>query len=555
MTERLSRGIFEGRDRAGARSMMKAIGFTDADLEKTQVGVAHSWIETMPCNYNHRELAQHIKRGVREAGGSPQEINTVAISDGVTMGTEGMKTSLVSRELIADSIELVARGHYFDALACLVACDKTTPAAAMALARLDRPGLILYGGSIAPGRFQGRDVSVGDVYEAIGAEAAGRMTRDELREIENFACPGAGACGGQFTANTMSMAMEVIGLSPVGYNSIPALDPTKGDASVAAGKLAMRVWEQDLRPSRILTKQAFLNAVAAVAASGGSTNAALHLPAIAAELDIELTLREIDEVSRRTPLLANLKPGGDFMAVDLHKAGGIAILTLRLIEGGHVDPEQLTVTGRSLGDECDAAIETAGQKVVVPLRQPLKDEGGLVVLYGNLAPEGAVCKITSHTMNAHRGRARVFDREEHAMRAVTEGEIQPGDCVVIRYEGPKGGPGMREMLGVTGAIVGKGWANSVSLVTDGRFSGATNGLMIGHVSPEAAVGGPIAGIRDGDTIVIDVASRSLDVEGVDLQARLAGWTPPKPAYTTGVMAKYAALVGSAATGATTRPKL
>ena len=555
MTERLSRGIFEGRDRAGARSMMKAIGFTDADLEKTQVGVAHSWIETMPCNYNHRELAQHIKAGIREAGGSPQELNTVAISDGVTMGTEGMKTSLVSRELIADSIELVARGHYFDALACLVACDKTTPAAAMALARLDRPGLILYGGSIAPGQFKGRAVSVGDVYEAIGAEAAGRMTRSELKEIEDFACPGAGACGGQFTANTMSMAMEVIGLSPVGYNSIPAQDPGKAAASAAAGGLVMKVWEQDLRPSRILTKRAFLNAVAAVAASGGSTNAALHLPAIAAELGIELTLREIDEVSRRTPLLANLKPGGDFMAVDLHRAGGIAILTMRLIEGGHVDPEQLTVTGRSLGDECDAAIETAGQKVVLPLREPLKDEGGLVVLYGNLAPDGAVCKITGHTMTSHRGRARVFDREEHAMHAVTEGEVQPGDCVVIRYEGPKGGPGMREMLGVTGAIVGKGWAHSVSLVTDGRFSGATNGLMIGHVSPEAAVGGPLAGVRDGDTIVIDVASRSLEVEGVDLQARLTGWTPPKPAYTSGVMAKYAALVGSAATGATTKPTL
>ena len=553
MSELLSRRIFEGKDRAGARAMMKAIGFTDEDLARPQVGVSHSWIETMPCNFNHRELAQHLKTGVRQAGGNPQELNTIAISDGVTMGTPGMRTSLISRELIADSIELVARGHYFDALVCLTACDKTIPAGAMAVARLDRPGVVLYGGSIAAGRFGNTDITVGDVYEAIGAEAGGRITATELKQMEDVACPGAGACGGQFTANTMSMVMEVIGLSPVGYNSIPAMHERKPEASIEAGRLALQVLKHDLRPSKILTKKAFENAIAAVAASGGSTNAALHLPALAAEVGIELTLDDIDRVSRRTPLLADLKPGGRFVAVDLFKAGGIQLLTKRLIEGGYVDGSALTVTGRTLGEEVERVKETPGQEVVRPLDRPIKEEGGLVVLRGNLAPEGSVSKITGHTMTSFKGRARVFDDEDTAFHAVTEGAVGPGDVVVIRYEGPKGAPGMPEMLAVTGAIVGRGWGQQVALVTDGRFSGATNGLMIGHVSPEAARGGPIAGLRDGDSISIDVAARRVEVEGVDLAARLREWKPPEPRYRAGVMAKYAALVGSAAEGAVTRP--
>ena len=551
---RLSRTLFEGKDRAGARSMMKAIGFSDADLEKPQIGVAHSWIETMPCNFNHRELAAHIKAGVRAAGATPQELNTIAISDGVTMGTEGMKTSLISRELIADSIELVARGHYFDGLAILASCDKTNPGGAMALCRLDRPGVVVYAGTILAGEWQGREITLGEVFEAVGAEAAGRITATQLKEIEDRACPGAGACGGQFTANTMSMALELLGLSPVGYNSIPAVDPLKVSASEEIGALVVRVLASDLRPSRILTKRSFENAIAAVAASGGSTNAALHLPAIAHELGIEVTLDDIDRISRRTPLLCDLKPGGRFAAVDLWKAGGIQVLTRELIEGGFVDGEAMTVTGRSLGEEVfDKAHAAAGQEVVRPRSAPLKEEGGLVVLRGNLAPEGSICKITAHTMTSFRGRARCFDREEDAMDAVLEGSVREGDCVVVRYEGPRGGPGMREMLGVTGAIVGRGWAHSVALVTDGRFSGATNGLMVGHVSPEAFVGGPIAALRDGDEIVIDVPSRNLSVEGVDLAARLRDWKPPAPRYTSGAMAKYAAMVGSAAKGAITEP--
>jgi dihydroxy-acid dehydratase len=550
----LSQTLFDGKDRAGARSMMKAIGFSDDDLRKPQIGVSHSWIETMPCNYNHRELAQHIKQGVRAAGATPQELNTIAISDGVTMGTEGMKTSLVSREVIADSIELVARGHYFDGLVCLTSCDKTNPAGAMALARLDRPGVVVYAGTILAGQWREREITLGEVFEAVGAEAAGTITAVELREIEDAACPGAGACGGQFTANTMSMVLEVIGLSPVGFNSIPAVDPAKAPAAEQVGRLAMRVLASDLRPSKILTRRAFENAIAAVAASGGSTNAALHLPAIAAELGIEITLDDIDRISRRTPLLCDLKPGGRFAAVDLWKAGGIQVLTKELIEGGYVDGECLTVTGRKLGEEVfDKARPEPGQEVVRPLSSPLKNEGGLVVLRGNLAPEGSICKITAHTMTGFRGPARVFENEESAMDAVLEGGVKPGDVVVIRYEGPKGGPGMREMLGVTGAIVGRGWGHQVALVTDGRFSGATQGLMVGHVAPEAAAGGPIAALRDGDMIVVDVPTRGLEVEGVDLQARLSEWRPPEPRYRTGVMAKYAAMVGSASRGAITRP--
>jgi dihydroxy-acid dehydratase len=552
MSELPSRTILEGRDRAGARAMLKAIGFTDADLAKPIIGVANTWTETMPCNFGLRTLAEQVKAGIRAAGGTPMEFNTVAISDGVTMGTQGMKASLVSRELIADSIELMGRGHMFDAYVCLVACDKTNPAAAMALARLGRPGVVLYGGSIRPGRFRGRDVSVGDVYEAIGAAAVGKLSDTDLRELEDLACPGAGACGGQFTANTMSMVMEVIGLSPAGFNAIPAEDPAKAAAARAAGRVVMEALDKDLTPQRILTRTAFENATAAVAASGGSTNAVLHLLAMAREVGVPLSIDDIDAVSRRTPLLADLKPGGRFMAVDLYHAGGIGLLTRRLVQARVVDGSALTVTGRSLAEECAAALETDGQEVVMPLERPLKSDGGLVILRGNLAPEGAVVKVTHHTPRSHRGPARVFEREEDAFKAVTSGRIAAGDVVVIRNEGPRGGPGMREMLAVTAAIVGEGLGETVALVTDGRFSGATRGLMIGHVAPEAAVGGAIGALRDGDDIVIDVQARRLEVENVDLVERLAAWRPPAPAYGSGVMAKYAALVGSASEGAITR---
>ncbi len=548
-----SRVLYEGRSRAAARAYLYGTGFSPEDLRNPIVGVSHAWIETMPCNLNHRTLAERVKAGVRQAGGTPMEYNTIAISDGVTMGTEGMKASLVSRELIADSIELVGRGHMFDALVCIVACDKTVPAAAMALARLDRPGMVLYSGSIMPGRFRGRDLAMGEVFEAIGAVAAGFLSEEDLTEMERVACPGAGACGGQFTANTMSMVMETIGLSPVGFNSIPAVDPTKGDAAEQAGARIMDVLARDIRPSQILTRAAFDNAVAAVAASGGSTNAALHLLALAREVGVELTLQDIDRTSRQTPLLCDLLPGGRFTAVDLHRAGGIALLTKRLIDGGFVEGSVLTVTGRSLGDEVEDVTETPGQQVVVALDQPLRDEGGLVVLSGNLAPEGSVVKITAHTLTSHRGPARVFDCEEDAYDAVIGGHITAGDVVVIRYEGPRGGPGMREMLSVTGAILGEGLGDSVALITDGRFSGATNGFMIGHVAPEAAVGGPLAGLRDGDVIRIDVDSRTIEVQDVDIAQRLSDWAPPEARYPSGVFAKYATLVGSASTGATTGP--
>jgi dihydroxy-acid dehydratase len=548
-----SRTLYQGRDRAAARSFLHAIGLTNADINKPFVGVSNVWTETMPCNFGLRDLAVPLKAGIKAAGANPMEFNTIAISDGITMGTEGMKTSLVSREVIADSIELVGRGHMFDAMVTLCACDKTIPASAIALARLDRPGVLLYGGSIMAGMFRGRQVAVGDIYEAIGAAAAGKITDADLAELEAVACPGAGACGGQYTANTMSMVMEVIGLSPVGFNSIPATDPKKHPAAETMGRVVMNALEEDLRPSRILTRRAFDNAIAAVAASGGSTNAVLHLLALAREVGVDLAIDEIDRISRRTPLLCDLKPGGRFAAVELHRAGGIALLTKRLIEGGYIDGDALTVTGRSIGEDSESVTETAGQEVVAPLSRPLRAEGGLVVLRGNLAPDGAVVKITAHTPTSHRGPARVFNREEDAFAAVSAGRIKPGDTVVIRYEGPKGGPGMREMLQVTAAIVGEGLGDSVAMVTDGRFSGATQGLMVGHVAPEAAVGGPLAALQDGDIVEMDVDSRRLNVEGVDVEARLKTWSPPEPHYRKGVLARYALLVGSASEGAMLKP--
>lgn len=550
-TSRLSETLYSGPNRAGARSFLRNIGFSRADLDQPIVGVGHCWTGTMPCNFNHRELAEQVKTGVRGAGGTPMEYNTIAISDGITMGTEGMKASLVSREVIADSLELVARAHYFDGVAFIVACDKTGPGAAMALARLDRPGLILYSGTIQPGCFKGRSVAVGDVYEAVGSVAAGTMSQDELDELEAVACPGAGACGGQYTANTMSMVLEVMGLSPVGFNSIPATDPAKHAAAVRAGEALMRVLASGLRPSSVLQPVAFHNAVAAVAASGGSTNAVLHLLALAHEAHVPLSLSDIERISRRTPLLCDLKPGGRFAAVELHKAGGIAVLTQRLIDGGYVDGDALTMTGETLAEAIAGVTENPEQVVVRALDAPLRNEGGLVILRGNIAPEGAVVKVTEHTMVKHRGPARVFDSEEDAFDAVVAGKISSGDVVVVRYEGPKGGPGMREMLDVTAAIVGRGLIDSVALVTDGRFSGATRGLMIGHVAEEAAVGGPIAAIEDGDLISIDCTAGTLEAEGVNLESRMAKWRAPEPKYTAGVFAKYARLVGSAAEGATT----
>ena len=550
-----SRGITDGRDRAPARSMFKAIGFTDADLSKPLIGVANTWIETMPCNFHLRRLSAKLKEGIRAAGGTPMEFNTIAISDGETMGTEGMRASLVSREVIADSIELVCRGQLFDAVVCVVGCDKTIPAAAMALARLDIPGLVFYGGTIAAGNYRGKDVTIQDVFEAVGANAAGKITDKDLHDLEDVACPGAGACGGQYTANTMSTVMEMIGLSPMGFNSVPAMDAKKDSVAFACGKVILNALEKEIRPHDILTHDAFENAIASVAATGGSTNAVLHLLAIAREAGVDLQIDDFQTVSERTPLLADLKPSGRFVAADMHRAGGVRLLARRLLHGKHLHAAAMTITGLSLKAESESAIETPGQEVIAPLEKPLKKTGGLVILKGNLAPEGCVAKISGHERLEQRGPARVFESEEDAMSAVTSKQIHSGDVVVIRNEGPKGGPGMREMLSVTGALVGEGLGSSVALLTDGRFSGATHGLMAGHVSPEAALGGPIAAVRNGDIIHLDVNQRLLEVEISDevIRQRMKEWKPPQPRYPSGVFAKYAALVSSASQGAITRP--
>ena len=555
--KRHSAALTDGPERAPARAMLKGVGFSDDDLARPLVGVATTWIETMPCNLNQRELAQRVKAGVRAADGTPVEFNTVSVSDGVSMGTEGMRASLVSREVIADSIELVARGHLLDGLVCLVGCDKTIPAAVMALARLDLPGLVLYNGSIAPGRFHGRDVTIQDVFEAVGAHAVGAMSGEELHELEGVACPGAGACGGQFTANTMSTALEFLGISPAGLNGIPALHPAKGDAAEEAGRLAMDLLRRDERPSHVITREALENAIASIAATGGSTNGVLHLLAIARELGLPLALDDFDRIAARTPVVASLKPGGRFVATDVHEAGGVALVARELAKRELVHAGAPNVDGRSLGQIAAAVRERPGQEVVVPIETPLKETGGLAILYGNLAPEGCVVKLAGHERLLHRGPARVFDSEEACFEAVQARGIRAGDVVVIRYEGPAGGPGMREMLHVTAAIVGEGLGDSVALVTDGRFSGATRGLMVGHVSPEAARGGPLAALRDGDTVTVDVEARELRAElsADELNARLRDWAPPPPRYTTGVFAKYAALVSSASEGAVTRSSL
>jgi dihydroxy-acid dehydratase len=551
--KRRSRDLVDGPGRAPARAMLKAVGFTDDDLSRPLVGVANTWIEVMPCNYHLRRLSEKVKAGIREAGGTPIEYNTIAISDGIAMGTEGMKASLISREVIADSIELVARGHLFDAVVALSGCDKTIPGTVMALARLNLPSLMLYGGSIMPGKFQGRDVTIQDVFEAVGKHAAGKMTEAELRDLENHACPGAGACGGQFTANTMAIAFEFLGISPMGFNGVPAMDPRKDEVAFRCGQLVMELLRKDLHPRRIITRKALDNAIAAVATTGGSTNAVLHLLAVAREAGVRLTIDDFDKINRKIPLLADLKPGGRFVAADLYAAGGTTLVAKRLLDAGLLHADQLTVTGRTIGEEARQASETPGQQVVRPLTNPIKPTGGLVILKGNVAPEGCVVKVAGHSMTSFRGRAKVFDREEDAFASVKAGQIRAGDVVVIRYEGPAGGPGMREMLGVTAAIVGAGLGDSVALLTDGRFSGATHGLMAGHVAPEAAKKGPIAAVKTGDIIVFDVPARTLNVELTqkEIKTRLSKWKPPVPRYTTGVMAKYARHVSSASEGAVT----
>ena len=558
--KRHSAALTDGPDRAAARGMLKAIGFTDEDLAKPLVGVGTSWIETMPCNYNHRRLAEHVKAGIRAAGGTPMEFNTISVSDGVSMGTEGMKASLVSREVIADSIELVVRGHLLDGVVCVIGCDKTGPGAAMALGRLDVPGLILYSGTIYPGTLHGqRSATVVSIFEAIGAYRAGKITLDELYEVESLSCPGPGACGGQFTANTMSTVLEFMGLSPAGLNAIPAEDPSKDDAARRAGELVMDLVRGDIRPSRFVTRQSLENAIASVAATGGSTNAVLHLLAIAHEFGIPLDIDEFGAIADRTPIVADMQPGGRFTAADLHDAGGISLIMRELLRRpGLLHGGSPTVDGRTIAEIGAAAVETPVQKVVVSIDRPLKATGGLAILHGSLAPDGCVVKLAGHERRQHRGPARVFDSEQACYQAVRDRKIVAGDVVVIRWEGPVGGPGMQEMLSVTGALVGEGLGDSVALITDGRFSGGTHGLMIGHVAPEAALGGPIAIVQEGDEIVIDVDRKALDldVSAQEVARRLAGWSPRQPNYTGGVMAKYAALVGSASQGAvTTGPRM
>ena len=548
-----SRTIVEGPHRAGARAMYKAVGYGDEALSKPLIGIANTWTEIGPCNYHLRRLAEFVKKGVREAGGTPLEFNTVTVSDGITMGTEGMKTSLVSREVIADSMELVARGHMLDGLVAMTGCDKTTPGAAMALGRLQIPSLVFYGGSIMPGKFEGRDVTIQDVFEAMGAHAKGRLDAAGLKGIEDAACPGAGACGGQFTANTMATAVEMLGIAAMGSGSVPATDPNKQEVAVEIGRLAVDLVRRGVRPGDIVTRAAVENAIAAIATTGGSTNGVLHMLAIAREFGIDLELDDFQEISSATPLMVSLKPGGLFVAPDLHRAGGIALVARRLQQAGVLREQCLTVTGRTIGEEAEGARETPGQEVVRPVDKPIKASGGLVILRGNLAPEGCVVKLAGYERTRHVGPARVFEREEEVLPAIENGTVSQGDVVVIRYEGPVGGPGMREMLHVTGAIMGAGLGDSVALITDGRFSGATRGLMLGHVSPEAARGGPLAAVRDGDEITIDTEAQRLDaaLDDDEIAARLRDWKAPEPRYRTGVMAKYAKLVSSASEGAVT----
>ena len=547
----------DGPSRAPARAMLKAIGFTDEDLAKPIIGVATTWIETMPCNYNQRELAQYVKEGIRQAGGTPMEFNTVSVSDGVTMGTEGMRGSLVSREVIADSIEVVSRGHSFDGLVVLVGCDKTLPAGAMALARLNLPGLAFYNGSIGPGRIDGKDISILDVFEAVGAHGAGKIDDARLKAIEDNACPGAGACGGQFTANTMAMALEFLGISPAGANAVPAVSEDKAEEARKAGRLVMDLLRNDIKPRDIMTRDGFENAIAGVAATAGSTNAVLHMLAIAREAGVELSIDDFDTISWNTPIVADMKPGGTYLAEDLYNAGGYGLVSKQLLAGERAHADAVNVDGGTFGSIATATVTKSNQKVVVDIGKPIKDNGGIAILRGNLAPDGCVVKLAGHDRDYHRGPAKVFEREEECFEAVQAGKIVQGDVVVIRYEGPVGGPGMREMLGVTAAIVGAGLSDDVVLITDGRFSGATHGFMVGHMVPEAALGGNIAFVNEGDSIVLDVKKRRLDLDIPDdeLARRKQGWAPPSARYTTGVFAKYAMSVSSASEGAITSPGL
>ncbi len=549
----ISRELLAGPDRAPARAMLKAVGFTDEDLSRPIIGVANTWIEVMPCNFHLRRLSERVKAGIRAAGGTPIEYNTIAVSDGISMGTEGMKASLISREVIADSIELVARGHLFDGVLALSGCDKTIPGTVMALARLNLPSVMLYGGSIMPGHFQGHDVTIQDVFEAVGKHAAGTMNDADLKDLEDHACPGPGACGGQFTANTMAIAFEFLGISMMGRNGVPAMDQKKDDVAFEAGVMVMDLLKRDLRPKQIITRKSLENAMAAVATTGGSTTAVLHLLAIAREAGIKLSIDDFDKINRKVPLLADLKPGGKFTASDLYAAGGTTLVAKRLLDAGLLHANQPTVTGRTIGEEAKEAKENPGQQVLRPLSNPIKKTGGLVILKGNLAPEGCVVKVAGHSIMTFRGPAKVYNREEDAFAAVQSRKIKAGDVVVIRYEGPSGGPGMREMLGVTAAIVGAGLGDSVALLTDGRFSGATHGLMAGHVAPEAIKGGPISTVKNGDMIVFDIAKRTLTVElsQKEITARLKKVKQPKPRYTSGVMGKYARHVSSASEGAIT----